>query len=809
MPDFKITTTGTLSPVVFLDLGRRSFTHPTVAYDLSIDFALEEIVRSEDVGAALDAGYITATADGRSITSSTELVELGAGDMEKSEYDTDTDSLVDKSEALDDGGGNTLTAAEGQTLKDSKKTGSGNPNGSVSGNINDQYVDTDTDTPYINVDGTNTGWVALGSAAASVLVKVSAADTIADYLSNKLVVSAGVNTLNILETSILFPGANEDFQIQFDETKVDHDSLLNASGLTYSHGSIDTHIGTAAIHRSINDSGSGATDLWSAQKILNELASLGSAGTWQAPVLGIVDNTAAPPTEVTGDRYLLDDTGVSHANWDGADQWDIVEFDGANWVVVYDASAEEGGQVWDTDSQEMYIHDGTSWEDLPSSHNHDDRYYTETEIGTTGGSAGSTLMGTDTTNFDGLLSGSDDTVQKALDTLDDHTHDDRYYTETELGATGASAGSTLIGTDTTNFDGLLSGTEDSVQEALDILDDHNHDDRYYTETEIGATGASAGSTLMGTDTTNFDGLLSAADDSVQEALDTLDDHNHDSRYYTETELGATGGSAGSTLIGTDTTNFDGLLSGTEDSVQEALDVLDDHNHDDRYYTETELGATGASAGSTLIGTDTTNFDGLLSGTEDSVQEALDILDDHNHDSRYYTETEIGATGATGGSTLVGTDTTNFNNNLSGADNTVQKALDTLDNLSIPSASVFGTQFNQNSSDGESGTTGDTPVEKVSLAMTSLPSGAYIIHWSAEIQNTDNTGENNGQVQINDATTIAEWVIEPQDSVNWYPIGGVYYASSLSGNVDVDMDFWNTGSGTANIRRARIICWRVS
>jgi len=35
-----------------------------------------------------------------------------------------------------------------------------------------------------------------------------------------------------------------------------------------------------------------------------------------------------------------------------------------------------------------------------------------------------------------------------------------------------------------------------------------------------------------------------------------------------------------------------------------------------------------------VATDTTNFGGFLSSTQDNVQEALDILDDHNHDSAY-------------------------------------------------------------------------------------------------------------------------------------------------------------------------------
>lgn len=49
-------------------------------------------------------------------------------------------------------------------------------------------------------------------------------------------------------------------------------------------------------------------------------------------VINIVDCTAAPPTEITGDRYILDDTaGVVHPNWDGAGKLDIVEFNGATW----------------------------------------------------------------------------------------------------------------------------------------------------------------------------------------------------------------------------------------------------------------------------------------------------------------------------------------------------------------------------------------------------------------------------------------------------------------------------------------------
>ena len=102
----------------------------------------------------------------------------------------------------------------------------------------------------------------------------------------------------------------------------------------------------------------------------------------------------------------------------------------------------------------------------------------------------------------------------------DADHDDRYYTETEI-------------------DNLLAGKAD---------DPHDHDDRYYTETET-------------------DGLLDGKADIG---------HDHDDRYYTETET-------------------DSLLDGKADIG---------HNHDDRYYTESEIDALleglGGGAGSTVF-----------------------------------------------------------------------------------------------------------------------------------------------------------------------------------------------------------------
>lgn len=73
---FLITTTGTLGTVVLDDMGARTFVHPTVAFDLNVEYALEEIRDSKDLGNMLDLGHITATFGALSITSTAQLQSI-------------------------------------------------------------------------------------------------------------------------------------------------------------------------------------------------------------------------------------------------------------------------------------------------------------------------------------------------------------------------------------------------------------------------------------------------------------------------------------------------------------------------------------------------------------------------------------------------------------------------------------------------------------------------------------------------------------------------------------------------------------
>ena len=69
-----ITTTGTQNPVTLDDLGGRFFPHPTVSYDLELEYSISELQRSQSLQNAISSGYITVTNEsGENITSISNL----------------------------------------------------------------------------------------------------------------------------------------------------------------------------------------------------------------------------------------------------------------------------------------------------------------------------------------------------------------------------------------------------------------------------------------------------------------------------------------------------------------------------------------------------------------------------------------------------------------------------------------------------------------------------------------------------------------------------------------------------------------
>lgn len=170
------------------------------------------------------------------------------------------------------------------------------------------------------------------------------------------------------------------------------------------------------------------------------------------------------------------------------------------------------------------------WYELPIQGILED-YYREDFVGSMeeesgGGGGDAREVDTDTTNFGGILSAADDTVQKALDTTDDHTHDGRYYTETELDAGQLD---TRYFTEAEHLN-VSAGAADAGKPVK--LDAAGHIDASMINDADVSHGSLTGTHNLTTDIDHgsISGLTD--DDHTQYHNDT----RGDARYYTETEL---------------------------------------------------------------------------------------------------------------------------------------------------------------------------------------------------------------------------------------------------------------------------------
>ena len=128
------------------------------------------------------------------------------------------------------------------------------------------------------------------------------------------------------------------------------------------------------------------------------------------------------------------------------------------------------------------------------------------------------------------------------------------------------------------------------------------------------------------------------------------------------------------------------------------------------------------------------------------------------------------------------------------------------------STVFGSEFQQASDDGQSTTTNTAYLQKLRMTTGSLPSGTYRISWYYEYHISSTSYDFKGRVQIGDSTTIHEIQQESQDSGTdqWKPCSGFYYHTG-SGVLNIDIDYCRSSSsgGTSYIRKARLEIWRVS
>ncbi|MFC1509969.1 beta strand repeat-containing protein, partial [Candidatus Omnitrophota bacterium] len=145
-----------------------------------------------------------------------------------------------------------------------------------------------------------------------------------------------VSTADVPEqTNLYYTDARVDTRLDTDETIGGNWTFSNA--LTIAAPTTDSHA---------------ATKLYVDQ---------GIAGlSWKEAAMDLItDNTALPPDETTGNRYILTTTGgAPHANWDGAEAGDMVEFDGSVWV---EEDPQDGDAVFIEDIDTGYVYADSLW----------------------------------------------------------------------------------------------------------------------------------------------------------------------------------------------------------------------------------------------------------------------------------------------------------------------------------------------------------------------------------------------------------------------------------------------------------------
>lgn len=145
-------------------------------------------------------------------------------------------------------------------------------------------------------------------------------------------------------------------------------NLLQNSGIIIDDSDNITGVGTLSVSDdAYAASWNGSTEVPTKNALYDKINALETGLDWQDSVLDIQTDATLDPgaSPTTGDRYIITDSAALHANFGtitGLGNNDIVQYDGSDFIVVYDVSVDtEGGSVWDEDSNNYYVYNGTAW----------------------------------------------------------------------------------------------------------------------------------------------------------------------------------------------------------------------------------------------------------------------------------------------------------------------------------------------------------------------------------------------------------------------------------------------------------------
>jgi hypothetical protein len=131
----------------------------------------------------------------------------------------------------------------------------------------------------------------------------------------------------------------------------------------------------------------------------------------------------------------------------------------------------------------------------------------------------------------------------------------------------------------------------------------------------------------------------------------------------------------------------------------------------------------------------------------------------------------------------------------------------LDDRILLSAAI-DKEIHQATAEGQDGTTETTWQQKLRLSVNGIPDGKYIVHWYCELRHSNNDAAERAEmrVEVGDTTEIG-FSIWPYNLFE--DAGGFAVYDFSAGDYAIDLDWRAQGGGTAYIRRARLLFWRIA
>jgi len=132
----------------------------------------------------------------------------------------------------------------------------------------------------------------------------------------------------------------------------------------------------------------------------------------------------------------------------------------------------------------------------------------------------------------------------------------------------------------------------------------------------------------------------------------------------------------------------------------------------------------------------------------------------------------------------------------------------IDDERVLLSAAIDKRLEKGTEEGQDSTTEATWQQKLRVTLTDIPDGTYVVQWYCELRHSNNTATERAemQIEVNDMTQIG-YSMWPYNLFE--DAGGFAVADLSAGSYTIDLDWQQAGGGTAYIRRARLLVWRMA